>query len=111
MSIVWFEPQNKKLRKVTEWVIKPHRIMERRIYHYDNTYTDVKCLSCDKSFDWRELTFHAYKDRYDKIQIRPYQVYGERVCFDCGIKHLAEITPKKLLSKLNQLYLEYKNEE
>ena len=109
MSFVWFNPEVKKINKITHWKIKPHRVRSYVIYHFDNTETIISCLVCGKKFEYDDLAFRGYKDRYGKIQIRPSSY--DKVCFDCGIKHLMEITPKKLLPKFNQLYLENKNAE
>jgi len=107
MNITWFEPHKKALHKVTNWEIKPHRVRAYVIYHYDGTETVLSCLFCKKHFEYYDLAFRGYKDHYGKIQIRP-QGY-DKICFDCGIKLLTEITPKKLLPEFNQMLLEYQS--
>lgn len=97
-----FEPNKKQLIRMKSWFIKPHRV--RYAYTREDGSKFPECCECHKPFEYYDLAFYCITQ---PIRIVGYASYA-KICFDCGIKKLAAVTPPKQLPQLKAMELEYK---
>ncbi len=95
-----FNPVKKEIISIRHYAIRPHRIYQ--IYKREDGTTFPACLKCKKEFQYSDLYFACLSEP-DRIRMQGYN----KVCYDCGIKILAEKIHPNQIEQMKRFQLEY----